>query len=281
MHLRQSLRACLLAAGIFISPCSLAAPGRADASVQPLPGDTSTNKEYVCKRVVGHIKIDGKLDERCWKEAPITGLFTTYPTGDPSRTTVARMLWDDERLYIAVTCTDPDIRATRKIRDDDIFNEDCVEFFIMEQFFKQRHNHFLEYQVNARGTMTDAYNLGVYEGVVNWNSRGWQCAVNCRGTLNNSRDRDEGWTVEMSIPFFDFYAVLQRTEAQAKQALHGEFTGAAPHAGDRWRANLYRLKYLPRGTEYAAWSANIPARGFHDLEHFGTIVFSSDLVYHK
>jgi hypothetical protein len=251
----------------------------ANAVEEPRPGDLSLNREYACKRAIDPIKIDGKLNERSWRAAASTGWFSVYPElANNPRRTQAKMLWDDKRLYIAVECTEPDIRAQRKTRDDDIYQEDAVEFFVMEQYLKDRYKHFLEYQINAYGTMTDAYNVGVYDGIVSWNSPGWKCAVKRQGSVNNSKDRDTGWTVEMSIPFFDLYAVLMRTEEQTKISLKNSFSGATPQPGDRWRANIYRLKYLEKGTEYAAWSPNMPARGFHDLEHFGTIVFSADLV---
>ena len=235
--------------------------------------------EYVCRRTVDTIKIDGVLNEQSWQKAAATNAFTSYRgAGDNVYNTQAKMLWDNAKLYLAVTCADPDVRATKTHRDDNIFDEDCVEFFIMEQFYKERYNHFLEYQINALGTQTDAYNIAPYEGIVGWDSPGWQSAVKVDGTLNNGADRDRGWVMEMAITFNDFHAVLYRTEESARSHLHDKFQGFAPAPGARWRANIYRLKYTSKGTEYQAWSPIDIAKAFHDLPHFGTIVFSEQPV---
>ncbi|HVF10702.1 MAG TPA: hypothetical protein VNA16_07865, partial [Abditibacteriaceae bacterium] len=52
-------------------------------------------------------------------------------------------------------------------------------------------------------------------------------------------------------------------EARARQYLPGEWSSAAPRPGDRWRANLYRIKETAAYTEYQAWSPTITA-GFHN-----------------
>ena len=229
--------------------------------------------EYSCRRTLGPIKIDGVLDEASWLKATGTGAFRRYHGLDFSDLrTEAKLLWDDERLYIAITVADPDVRASRTLRDDDIFAEDCVEFFIMEQYRKDR-QHYLEYEINALGTQFDAYNLAPLQGILNWDSRGWKSAIKVHGTLNNSKDTDQGWTAEMSIPFFDFYGTIFLNEARSRQYLPGEWTSAAPRPGDRWRVNLYRIKDTKEYIEYQAWSPVITP-GFHNPARFGTLIFS-------
>jgi len=252
-----------------VVPAALMAPALAASAT-----DAITSREYVVRRTTAPIKIDGVLDEPSWKQAVGSGSFTVYNPSDVDRHTEAKLLWDNDRLYIAVTCIDPDVRASRMHRDDDVFNEDCVEFFIMEQHFKERFNHFLEYQINALGTRTDAYNVATYAGIVGWDSAGWQSAVKVDGTLNNAADKDRGWVVEMAIAFKDLHAILYRTEEVARKHMGKEFQGFMPKPGDKWRANIYRLKYTAKGTEYQAWSPIDIRMAFHDLPHFGTLVFS-------
>ena len=263
-------------------PASSPAPA---AAAMPSSGSfvwTRTNlpplPEYVCQRTVDTITIDGRLTETSWRRARSTPNFFVFNEA-PSRTyqTYAKLLWDDNHLYIAFNCADPDVRATRKIRDDDIFNEDCVEFFMMEQYYGAKHNHFLEYEVNPYGTRFDAYNLGVFQGLLDWDSRGWRSAVRVNGTLNNRSDTDRGWTVEMAIPFRDFYATVFLNEERAKQN-NGWTKPWRPTAGDRWRFNLYRLKYTATGPRYWAWSPThlYPNMGFHEIGRFGNLLFSMD-----
>ena len=60
-------------------------------------------RSYVCYRTDGKLKIDGKLDEVSWQKAKPTAPFVDisgegFPT--PKYETTAKMLWDDEYLYI-------------------------------------------------------------------------------------------------------------------------------------------------------------------------------------
>ena len=236
-----------VAARLVLRPANLprpvAAPAvRALAATTPATTPVTTPAtEYVCRKTVDAIKLDGVLDEQSWRKATATTAFTRYreQPGD-TRHTEAKLLWDDEKLYVAITAFDTDIRASRRHRDDDVFAEDCVEFFVMEQYFKERYNHFLEYQINALGTRTDAYNIATYAGIVGWDSTGWQCAVKVDGTVNDGTDRDRSWTVEMSIPFNDFHAVLYRTTESASRHIGKKFQGFTPAPGSRWGANIYR-----------------------------------------
>lgn len=60
-------------------------------------------RTYVCYRPDGKLKIDGKLNESSWKKAASTAPFVDisgegFPT--PKYETTAKMLWDDEYLYM-------------------------------------------------------------------------------------------------------------------------------------------------------------------------------------
>ncbi|MBL8881278.1 MAG: carbohydrate-binding family 9-like protein, partial [Phycisphaerales bacterium] len=63
----------------------------------------------------------------------------------------------------------------------------------------------------------------------NWDIKGLLTAVQVNGTLNDPRDRDKGWTVEMAIP----WSVL------------GEYAhkAAPPANGDQWRVNFSRVEW--------------------------------------
>lgn len=233
--------------------------------------------EYVVRRTAEAITIDGLGSEPAWQKAPSTGAFWVYHGQEPaSLKTEAKLLWDDKNLYLLVTCEDPDIRAKRTVKDDNLWAEDCIEFFIMEQKFKERFNHFVEYEVNPIGTIMDAYNIAPYRGIVNWDSRGWKSAVKVEGTINNPADKDKGWTVEMSIPFMDAYAEAWVSEERAK-AEAWDYKPFTPKPGDAWRVNIYRIKYGDTFCELIAWSPTVTG-GFHQIERFGKLVFSDKLT---
>ncbi len=63
-----------------------------------------TPQGYLCRHTAAPIVVDGKLDEAAWTDAPWTSDFVDIQ-GDakpkPRFRTRAKMLWDDDYLYIA------------------------------------------------------------------------------------------------------------------------------------------------------------------------------------
>ena len=184
--------------------------------------------EYSCYRASGEITIDGKLDEDAWQTAPETGNFLLYNGEEESPVhTSARLLWDDENLYISFVCEDADLYATMKERDDLLWSQDVVEVFIMEQSLDQ--GHFVEYEVSPIGTVFDMYLIVPLEGFLEWTSPGFKWAATLDGTVNDPSDEDKGYQVEMAIAFKDLY--LKKASA------------AAPKDGSSMRIALYRIDY--------------------------------------
>lgn len=71
----------------------------------------SSNAEYECRKIASKIVIDGKPDEWAWRKAPSIP-FTGYVTNESAPyPTSAKLLWDDEYLYVAYFFDEPDIRA--------------------------------------------------------------------------------------------------------------------------------------------------------------------------
>lgn len=70
-------------------------------------------RTYVCYRPDGKLKIDGKLNESSWNKAASTAPFVDisgegFPT--PKYETTAKMLWDDEFLYVGAVLQEEDIK---------------------------------------------------------------------------------------------------------------------------------------------------------------------------
>ena len=98
--------------------------------------------KYTCYRAVDTIELDGKLREESWKKAPGTGNFMMYDGKQQSPlSTTAKLVWDDQALYVAFECDDPDIYATYEQRDEALYNQDVVEVFIMRQ--NNTENHYV------------------------------------------------------------------------------------------------------------------------------------------
>ena len=71
--------------------------------------------QYSIQRASSPITIDAKLDEPAWRDARSMGDFTFnwHQSGEKEQT-VAKMLWDDENLYVSWYVRDKHISAYEK-----------------------------------------------------------------------------------------------------------------------------------------------------------------------
>lgn len=163
-------------------------------------------QHYVCQRSVGILTIDGKLDEQAWQKAtPITHFVDIsgedFPA--PRYPTEARMLWDDNYLYVAATLSDPHVWADLTERDAVVYYNNDFEVFIDPDGDAQ---NYFEIEVNALANVFDLSIARPYRAPhgtfvqFQWNCPGLQVATRVDGTLNDASDTDKGWTVEMAIP---------------------------------------------------------------------------------
>ncbi len=190
-------------------------------------------KEYVCQRATGKIVIDGKLNEAAWRKAPATDLFVDIE-GDakprPRFATRAKMLWDARYFYLGAELDEPHVWGTLTKRDSVIFHDNDFEVFIDPNGDR---DEYYELEINALNTVWDLFLPKPYrdggKAQDSWDIVGLKTAVQIRGTLNNPRDTDKGWTVEMALPW---------------QAL-GEYAHkpAPPNDGDQWRINFSRVEW--------------------------------------
>src|SRR5437867_10765340 len=113
------MRTCLLFLLIF---SAMLAQTRRDLG--PVP-------TYQVKRASRPIVVDGKLDDPAWKAAgAIEFQFPWSQQTGARQKTIARVLWDEQYLYVGYDCEDADIVAHYTERDDPTYKDDAVEIFI-------------------------------------------------------------------------------------------------------------------------------------------------------
>ena len=217
------------------------------------------HKRYSIRYTDSPIKVDGKSDEPQWESAEAVGdfVFTWWNEGDgPRQPTQAKMLWDQNYLYVTFACTDQDLQATRTERDSDVYRDDCVEVFASPEF--SRPQNYFNLEMNVLGAQLDNYRPEGTNPDVPWNPDGIRLAVTYDGTLNDSTDTDRGWTLEVAIPFALFRDVI---------------SGGVPAPGDRWRLNLNRLDdAMKLKSQWSQGDRNFPR--FHHPEFFGFVEFT-------
>jgi len=217
----------------------------------PVPAIDFAPRRYVCYRTLTPPEIDGRCDEPVWTHAASTEPFLDLD-GDqkpaPRCRTTARMLWDDENLYIAATLEEPDLWATLTARDAVIFYDPDFEVFIDPD--GDSHLYY-ELEINALNTVWDLLLVKPYRdggpAVDAWDIQGLRTAVALDGTINRPGDRDVGWTVEMALP----WKVL-------KQCAGGP---APPEDGDQWRINFSRVEWRIEVADGAYRKVIDPATG--------------------
>jgi hypothetical protein len=220
-------------------------------------------KSYECYRAKTPIHIDGKLDDRAWKDAPWTTDFVDIEGSAkplPRFHTRAKMLWDDEYLYIAAQIEEPDVKATLTKHDSVIFRDNDFELFIKPPGDAPG---YFEFEINALNTSWDLYLNKPYlaggKADSSWDIPGLQTGVAIQGSLNQSTDKDHGWTVEIAIPWTAYASRLPVTK---------------PEAGSEWRINFSRVEWKigqPKEDNWV-WTPQ-GVVNMHVPEHWGYLRF--------
>ena len=199
-----------------------------------MPAIEWSPRTYVARRAAGPLAADGKLSENGWADAPWTEDFVDIegPTRpEPHLRTRAKMLWDDQALWIGAELEEPHVWGTLTERDAVIYQDDDFEVFIDPD--GDTHAYY-ELEINALGTEWDLLLVRPYRdggpAIHAWDIPGLRTAVHVDGTLNDPADRDVGWSVEIAIPWS---ALAEATDVPVP-----------PRPGDRWRVNFSRVDWL-------------------------------------
>jgi len=206
---------------------------RVQGSKGPKVQGSKGPKGYVAYFVTTPLRIDGHLNDPGWARAPWTDAFVDIE-GDarpkPRFDTRVKMLWDDQFFYVGAELREPHVWATLTEHDSVIFRDPDFEVFIDPNGDRLE---YYEFEINARGTYWDLFLPKPYKdggkADNSWEIPGLRSAVSVDGTMNDARDVDRGWTVELAFP----WTVL------------GEFAHkpAPPRNGDEWRVNFSRVEW--------------------------------------
>ncbi|REE05498.1 carbohydrate-binding family 9-like protein [Marinoscillum furvescens] len=247
------------------------------ACAQPI----KTPQTYVAHRTSTALLIDGVGNEADWQQASWTQPFIDIEgVKTPRYQTQVKMLWDDTYFYILAQMEEPHVWADLVKRDTIVYYNNDFEVFVDPD--GDTHNYY-ELEINALNTVWDLFITKPYRngGLVlnDWDIHGLQSAVKVDGTLNDPSDLDNGWTLEVAIPW--------------KAYRKGFFHQAAPE-DQFWRVNFSRVNwdhqlvdgvyqrkqdengnYLP---EYNwVWSPQ-GVINMHEPEQWGYVYFSTQPV---
>jgi len=217
---------------------------------------------YICYHVKsGEIKIDGILNENVWQKVPVTCSFKTFDnkTAPYKFTTYARLLWDQQYLYICFFCQDNDIWATMKKRDAPLYEEEVIEVYIDADNDKLT---YTEIEINPLGAIFDAIILNdgiqtIKNVTLNWTCLDMKLGIKIKGTIENRKDKDKYWTVEIAIPFSSL------PDIKSYPPEEGEVFGINMIRYERTKEKFWHLTWAPCYTE--GWP--------HIPNKFGRVIF--------
>jgi hypothetical protein len=213
---------------------------------------------YEVRRASSPPVIDAKLDEADWQAASSVGDFSFpwFKQGTKEQT-VAKLLWDDENLYVSWYAHDNHISAYVTQRHGPVSKDDCVEIFISPN--PEKIKNYYNFEINAIGTVLSQARTDWRTGPLNQDPEGMQIRTSYHGQeKKDEAPGDAYWIVEAAIPLKNF----------ARDAAH-----TPPRDGDRWRINLQRLGGITNA-QLSAWSPYPEGKvSFHQPEYFGWVRF--------
>jgi len=168
-----------------------------DAQQQKAKKEYPPAKNYVVKKAVSKIKIDGVLNEEAWKHPEKIKITYEWMPGDniPSPVkTECLVTFDKSKFYIAFRCFDPEpqkIRAHLMDRDAiDTFIQDDNVSFMIDTFNDERRG--FQFRVNPLGVQMDA----LFSELEGYEDFSWDAIWASAGKIT-----DFGYVVEVAIPF--------------------------------------------------------------------------------
>ena len=197
-----------------------------------LTKDIVKPKHYIVAKAENVIKIDGELKEEVWNNATWTDDFIDIEgIKKPKYRTRIKMLWDSVFLYVYAEMEEPHVWGDITDRDATMYYNNDFEVFIDPSGDTRNYG---EIEVNAQNAVWDLLLSKPYRtgGKYNtqWDIPGIQTAVSIDGTLNNPKDNDRGWSLEMAIPLQPFVMLKNKPRTY-------------PVDGEQWRINFSRVNW--------------------------------------
>jgi hypothetical protein len=223
------LRSTVLLLALFGIASPLSAQVSGGAARTPVDPLSLPRPVMTALKIQGGINIDGRLDDAAWARATPTSETWIQITPEPgmpaSESTVVRILYDDDKLYIGAVMHDSNVGALSVPgleQDFDTPNSDIFGFALDTYHDKQ--NGFV-FAVNPAGAMFDAQAFDDQRSI----TTAWEGITEVRTTIT-----DSSWVAEIAIPF----ATLRFNPTQGPQT---------------WGLNFSRR--LRRKNEDSMWAA--------------------------
>lgn len=220
----------------------------------------TANAMYEIQKAPQAVTIDANWDKDVWKNIPAITL-DLYMGDKPQHRpkTQAKLLYDDEAVYVIFRVEDQYVRAVAREFHDSVCSDSCVEFFFSPD--KTVETGYFNLEMNCGGTILLHFNPQPRQ------SRELDIAdcqkIEVAHTLPKNIEPEISepttWSVEYCLPL----AILEK---------YGSVTKPAP--GVVWRANFYKCADQSSRPHWLTWNkVDHPSPNFHLPQFFGQIKF--------
>jgi len=241
----------------------------------------ASSPSYYCYRTNKPIAIDGMLDEQAWKAVPGIAFYDSMLGTPPAGRSVAKMLWNNQYLYIGFELGDEDTDAASRGADANgpaMSRDQFVKVLIDPDSDGQNYQEFRIsplHDVSQRwfarqGTDQARGDQDAVPAVVHtdWICKGLKSAVHAGGTRGKAGDAGADWSVEIAVP----WTSLKRFSKGA----------CPPAAGNVWRAHLSRIRSKGTDADPVRWTWPVMGTADDGLpEQWGYVIFSGDPAVRK
>lgn len=145
----------------------------------------------------GAITLDGDTDDPGWLRPPgpaRTGAFLLTNGRPAVPHSEARLVWSGDYLYLALYAADEDIESHVDEPDGPVALEDAFRVVFSHDGVE------VAIEVSPTAVITDSIRRGDGEWDRSWSS-GAHASKEMDGSLNDPRNKDEEWAIELAVPF--------------------------------------------------------------------------------
>jgi len=169
-----------------------------------------------------------------------------------------RIVFDSQALYISVNVSDEYLNATHTNFDDELWRDDSIEIFLdpLNNRGTSLQEDDLKFFVNIDNVKRDSK-----QGDISWNSD-FISRVASSGTLNDNSDIDEGYIIELKIPWSGIGVT-------------------APTPNTLWGLDIQLNDITENNTRYKSTWKNTDGGSPNTPDGWGNVLFSSSSISGK
>ncbi len=218
--------------------------------------------KYEVNRLTEPMVIDGNWDKPVWRS--VEAIELTHAMGERPEhfpKTRAKLLYDDQFIYVIFRVEDRYVRAVAKAHQDSVCRDSCVEFFFTPGTDVAK--GYFNLEMNCGGTMLLHFQVIPRQDSVAVSPSDLE-RIKVAHSLPKSVEPEiiqpTTWTVEYRLPIDMF------------EKYSPSFTKPAP--GVTWQSNFFKCADQTSHPHWLTWSkVGRPKPDFHVPEHFGTLAF--------